>query len=71
LVKIKFFEIEQEKDEDEEEEEEEEEHNDFEFNQRLRVRIVKKRGDIATWYKIFNKMKEGGLSELLLAPEIH
>lgn len=54
-----------------EEEEEEEKDNDFEFNQRLRVRIVKKRGDLSVWYDVFNQMKDGGLSELLLAPEKH
>lgn len=53
LIKFKFFEIQNPVDESDEEEEEEKD-NDFEFNQRLRVRIVKKRGDLSVWYDVFN-----------------
>jgi len=50
-VKIKFFEVEN---ADEDEEEEEKEEDTYEFNKRLRMRLVKKKGDIASWYQIFD-----------------
>lgn len=65
-VKIKFFEVENGDDEEEEEEE-----NTYEFNKRLRMRIVKKKGDLATWYQLFDQMKATVLDGLLLAPETH
>jgi len=37
--------------------------------QRIRVRFTKKRGDLQFWATTFNNMREGGLDELLLAPE--
>lgn len=66
LVKIKFFDLPAEEDED--------------APKRYRVRIVKKRGEIAQWYEIFNKMKEtvftkeapnGEQEMILLAPRTH
>ena len=65
-VKIKFFEAEQD-DEDEDEEEE----DTYEFNKRLRMRLVKKKGDIASWYQLFDQMKATVFDGLLLAPETH
>lgn len=62
-VKIKFFELERE-DEDEEEEDE----DTFEFNKRLRMRLVKKKGDIASWYQLFDQMRATVFEGLLLAP---
>lgn len=35
----------------------------------MRIRFVKKRGDLARWYEIFNDMKTAVLDEILLAPE--
>lgn len=67
LIKLKFFQLPKEEDADDE-------------AKRYRLRIVKKRGEIAAWYDIFNKMKEtvftkeaaNGESEMiLLAPRAH
>ena len=67
LVKLKFFELVPIEGEDEE-------------IKRYRVRIVKKRGEIAKWYEIFKQMQEtvftkeapNGESEMiLLAPRTH
>ena len=66
-VKIKFFELDQGDQEDEDEEEE----DSYEFNKRLRMRLVKKKGDLATWYEVFDKMKSTVFDGLLLAPETH
>ena len=68
-VKIKFFELEQQKDEDEDEEEEQEEDEDNEFNKRLRMKLIKKRGDLSAWYDIFNKMRDTVFADLLQCPE--
>lgn len=38
---------------------------------RLRVRFIKKRGDIAQWYEIFKQMQETQLEGVLLAPRVH
>jgi len=38
---------------------------------RLRLRLVKKRGDLQKWYDVLNEMKETGFDELLLAPLSH
>lgn len=65
-VKIKFFEVENGDDEEEEEEEE-----TYEFNKRLRMRLVKKKGDLATWYGLFEEMKASVFDGVLLAPETH
>ena len=35
------------------------------------MRIVKKKGDLATWYQLFDQMKATVLDGLLLAPETH
>ena len=67
VVKIKFFELKQQKDDDEEEEEEEDEDN--EFNKRLRMKLIKKKGDLTAWYDIFTKMKDTVFADLLLCPE--
>ena len=67
LIKLKFFELPAGSEEDEE-------------AKRFRVRIVKKRGEIAKWYEIFKQMQEtvftkeapNGESEMiLLAPRTH
>lgn len=60
LVKAKFFAL----------------NNNEEDNQdgepmRLRLRLVKKRGDLQKWYDVLNEMKETGFDELLLAPLSH
>jgi len=36
--------------------------------QRLRLRLVKKKGDLQKWYDVFNEMLETGFDQLLLAP---
>jgi hypothetical protein len=61
-VKIKFFSIKPLEEDDDEEEEE---------MSRLRLRFVKKRGDLAAWYEVFNQMKNTVLEDILLAPEAH
>lgn len=38
---------------------------------RLRIRLVKKRGDLQKWYDVLNEMKETGFDEILLAPMSH
>lgn len=38
---------------------------------RLRMRFVKKRGDLSQWYDLFNQMKDTVLEDILLAPEAH
>lgn len=58
-VKVKFFELPQEADCEEED------------NKRIRVRFIKKRGDLMRWYEIFNQMQETQLEGLLLAPRMH
>ena len=35
------------------------------------MRIVKKKGDLASWYQLFDQMKAIVLDGLLLAPENH
>ena len=67
-IKIKFFEVESQQDDDEEEEEEE---DTYEFNKRLRMRLVKKKGDISSWYHLFDQMRATVFDGLLLAPETH
>ena len=67
-VKIKFFEAEIDQEEDEEEEEEE---DTYEFNKRLRMRLIKKKGDLNSWYQLFNQMKATVFDGLLLAPDTH
>jgi hypothetical protein len=56
-VKIKFFQLEAQDEEDE--------------TSRLRMRFIKKRGDIAQWYELFGQMKDTVLEDILLAPEAH
>ena len=35
------------------------------------MRILKKKGDLAAWYELFDKMKDLVLEPYLLAPEAH
>ena len=60
LVKAKFFQLDQ---EDEEQYEGQ--------PSRLRLRLVKKRGNLQKWIEVFNEMQETGFDELLLAPLNH
>jgi len=57
-VKMKFFALPEMTDCDEEE-----------GNQRIRVSFIKKKGDLAQWYKIFQDLSDSGLSEYLQCPE--
>lgn len=66
-VKIKFFEVAH----GDDDEEEEKEQDGYEFDRRLRMRLVKMKGDIASWYQLFDQMKATVLDGLLLAPETH
>jgi len=61
-VKVKFFQLTSEDSEDEDSEQP---------ISRLRMRFVKKRGDIAEWYDLFNQMKQTVLDDILLATEAH
>lgn len=36
---------------------------------RTRVKFVRKRGDMASWYKIFEEIKDAALSDILLKPD--
>jgi len=36
---------------------------------RTRVKFVRKRGDLAQWYTMFNEMKDVALSDILLKPD--
>jgi len=38
---------------------------------RLRMKLVKKRGNLQKWYDVLNEMKETGFDEILLAPLSH
>ena len=38
---------------------------------RLRLRLIKKRGDLQRWYDVFSEIKETVLDEYLLAPLSH
>lgn len=38
---------------------------------RLRVKLLKKRGDIQKWYDVLNEMMELGFNDILLAPLNH
>lgn len=40
----------------------------FDDNSRLRVRFVRKRGEIDRWYSTFKDMKDAVLEDILLAP---
>jgi hypothetical protein len=44
---------------------------DEELPQRLRMRVVKKRGDLSRWYEIFKDMQETVFDDTLLAPRVH
>jgi hypothetical protein len=66
LVKAKFFDL---TSEDTETEGSDEYGDDT--PKRLRLRFVKKRGDLQKWYEVFNQMKETVLDDILLAPEVH
>ena len=57
-VKIKFMDLKQ-------------NNEDEDQPSRLRVRFVKKRGDLSKWYQIFNDMKDAVLEDILLAPTDH
>jgi len=56
-VKVKFLEL----------KEEESDQSDDEEKTRLRIRFIRKRGDISQWYSIFEEMKESVFSDILLA----
>jgi len=60
-VKAKFFAIPN---------EEEEEPSEGEPT-RLRIRLIKKRGDLQKWTEVFNEIRETVLDEYLLAPLSH
>jgi hypothetical protein len=55
VVKVKFFELEK---------------NDEGVPSRMRVRFIRKRGDMNQWYTTFQEMKDSGMSEILLAPKL-
>lgn len=57
-VKAKFFALDNKSDEESYEGE----------PMRLRLRMVKKRGDLQKWYDVLSEMKETGFDEILLAP---
>ena len=38
---------------------------------RLRLRLVKKRGDVYKWYEVLNEMISVGFDQILLAPLSH
>jgi hypothetical protein len=42
---------------------------DEEDEQKLRIRFIKKAGELDKWYSIFNDMRESVLSDILCAPE--
>ena len=63
-VKIKFLDLKASEEQNEDCEEDEP-------NNRLRVRFIKKRGDLSKWYQIFNDMKDAVLEDILLAPTLH
>jgi len=66
MLKIKFFDLQPPEEGDDEQEE-----DDFEEPRRLRVRFIKKRGDLRKWYEIFGEMQETVFDDLLLAPRLH
>jgi hypothetical protein len=66
LVKAKFFNL---SNEDTETEGSEEVSEDA--PKRLRLKFIKKRGDLQKWYEVFDQMKETVLEDVLLAPEAH
>lgn len=41
-----------------------------EGKQKIRVKFIKKQGDLQKWYGIFNEIKEVQMKDILLAPEI-
>lgn len=47
------------------------EEEDLEGPKRLRMRVVKKRGNLNKWYEIFKDMQETVFEDTLLAPRIH
>ncbi len=55
VVKVKFFDLGEGEDD----------------RRRLRIRFIKKRGDLMRWYEIFKQIQETQLEEVLLAPRIH
>lgn len=60
-VKVKFFEITN----------SEEEEDDEEAPKRLRMRLVKKRGNLNQWYELFNDLKDTVFEETLLSNKNH
>ena len=38
---------------------------------RLRMRLIKKKGDLSRWYSIFDDMKSVVFEDTLLAPKLH
>ena len=41
-----------------------------EGKQKIRVKFIKKQGDLQKWYGIFSEIKEVQMKDILLAPEI-
>jgi len=39
--------------------------------QRLRMRLIRKRGNLSRWYEIFKDMQETVFEDTLLAPRLH
>jgi len=64
VLKIKFFDL-------QEQNEEEQDEDEFEEPRRLRVKFIKKRGDLMKWYEIFGDMQDTVFDDLLLAPRLH
>lgn len=54
-IKIKFLDLKEENEDGED------------VPSRLRVRFIKKRGNLTSWYKLFDKIKELALEDILLA----
>ena len=48
-----------------------EEEDDEDAPRRLRMRLVKKRGDLSQWYSIFKDMQDTVFEDTLLAPRVH
>jgi len=58
-VKVKFFGLNKAEDQDSEE------------PQRLRIKFIKKQGDLQKWYDVFQEMKDNVLDDILMTPETY
>lgn len=58
-VKVKFFGLNKAEDQDCEE------------PQRLRIKFIKKQGDLQKWYDVFQEMKDNVLDDILMTPETY